>query len=135
MPHTNATTAPGWSLCLRTNDVRWRRPASPRPACNAGNGAPDRDMADSPLASHTPDIAALVDHEEEAPVTQPMRDATEILRHLVADVISEGNARPHRGVHGHLGRGAQAQRLQWREHDRDRQTPRHQPRRRLEAVC
>ncbi len=58
-----------------------------------GNGAPDRDMADSPLASHTPDIAALVDHEEEAPVTQPMRDATEILRHLVADVISEGNAR------------------------------------------
>jgi len=58
-----------------------------------GTGGAWGDAADSPLASHTPDIAALVDHEEEAPVTQPMRDATEILRHLVADVISEGNAR------------------------------------------
>ena len=58
-----------------------------------GNGAADRDMADSPRASHTPDIAALVDHETDEPATPPMRDATEILRHLVADVISEGNAR------------------------------------------
>jgi len=58
-----------------------------------GNGAPDHDMADSPLASYTPDIASLVDHEPEEQVTPPMRDATEILRHLVADVISEGNAR------------------------------------------
>jgi hypothetical protein len=58
-----------------------------------GNGSPDRDLADSPLASHTPDIAALVDHEDPDAQSPPMRDATEILRHLVADLISEGNAR------------------------------------------
>lgn len=58
-----------------------------------GNGAADHDMADTPAASHTPDIAALVDHETEEPATPSMRDATEILRHLVADLISEGNAR------------------------------------------
>lgn len=58
-----------------------------------GNGAADHDMADSPLASHTPDIAAMVDPEPDEALPPPMRDATEILRHLVADVISEGNAR------------------------------------------
>ena len=58
-----------------------------------GNGAADHDMADSPLASFTPDIAALVDHESDELSDPPLRDATEILRHLVADVISEGNAR------------------------------------------
>ncbi|MEI7913008.1 MAG: hypothetical protein WCK77_25590 [Verrucomicrobiota bacterium] len=58
-----------------------------------GNGAADHDMAESSLASHTPDIAALVDHDTDEQGTPPMRDATEILRHLVADVISEGNAR------------------------------------------
>ena len=57
-----------------------------------GNGAPDRDMADSPRASHTPDMAAIIDHEEnEAPA--PLREATEVLRHLVADLVSEGNMR------------------------------------------
>ena len=60
-----------------------------------GNGAPDRDMADSPLASHTPDIAALVDHEGENDDSAglPVHDAIEILRHLVADLIAEGNTR------------------------------------------
>ena len=58
-----------------------------------GNGAPDHDMAESSAASYTPDIAALVDHDTDEQGTPPMRDATEILRHLVADVISEGNAR------------------------------------------
>ena len=58
-----------------------------------GNGSAEGDLADSPLASHTPDIAALLDHDEEPPGAQPMRAATEILRYLVADVISEGNAR------------------------------------------
>lgn len=58
-----------------------------------GNGAADHDMADSPLASHTPDIAALVDHEEEQPETHSMGNATEILRHLVADILSEDNTR------------------------------------------
>jgi hypothetical protein len=58
-----------------------------------GNGAPDHDMADSPAASHTPDIAALVDHEDEAPETQSMGSATEILRRLVADIVSEDNTR------------------------------------------
>ncbi|MBN8457319.1 MAG: hypothetical protein J0M04_05710 [Verrucomicrobia bacterium] len=58
-----------------------------------GNGAPEHDMADSPLASHEPDIAALVDHEEEEPETHSMGSATEILRHLVADILSEDNTR------------------------------------------
>ena len=57
-----------------------------------GNGSPHRDLADSPLASHTPDIAALVDHEDDD-LPAPLRDATEVLRHLVADLISEGNMR------------------------------------------
>jgi DNA-binding phage protein len=58
-----------------------------------GNGAPEHDMADSPLASHEPDIAALVDHEEEQPETHSMGSATEILRRLVADILSEDNTR------------------------------------------
>ena len=58
-----------------------------------GNGSPDRDLADSPLASHNPDIAALVDHEPPGDTAPEMLDATEALRHLVADLISEGNAR------------------------------------------
>jgi hypothetical protein len=58
-----------------------------------GNGAPDHDMAESPLASHTPDIAALVDHDQEDSREQPMRDATDVLRHFVADLLSEGNTR------------------------------------------
>jgi len=58
-----------------------------------GNGAADHDMAESSRASHTPDIAALVDHEPE-PMPEPaMRDATEMLRHFVADVLSENNTR------------------------------------------
>ena len=58
-----------------------------------GNGSADHDMANSPLASHEPDIAALVDHEEEQPETHSMGSATEILRHLVADILSEDNTR------------------------------------------
>jgi hypothetical protein len=57
-----------------------------------GNGAPEHDMADSPLASHTPDIAALVDQEtdENGAITH---DAIDTLRHFVADLIAEGNTR------------------------------------------
>ena len=58
-----------------------------------GNGGAEQDFADSPLASHTPDIAALVDREPDEPARPATRDATEVLRHLVADVISEGNTR------------------------------------------
>jgi hypothetical protein len=58
-----------------------------------GNGAPDHDMADSPAASHTPDIAALVDHEDEVTEAHAMGSATEILRRLVADIVSEDNTR------------------------------------------
>ena len=59
-----------------------------------GNGAPDHDMAESSAASYTPDIAAMVDHEsEEAEPTNDMRGATRILRHLVADLVAEGNTR------------------------------------------
>jgi len=58
-----------------------------------GNGAPDHDMAESSRASHTPDIAALVDREPDDGGGQPMRDATDVLRHFVADLLSEGNTR------------------------------------------
>ncbi len=62
-----------------------------------GNGAPDHDMADSPLASHTPDIAALVDPDDEDSrqqvVAAGMVEANRILRHLVADLIDEANMR------------------------------------------
>jgi len=60
-----------------------------------GNGAPDHDMAESSLASYTPDIAAMVDHDADEPVNDMggMEDATRILRYLVADVLSEGNSR------------------------------------------
>jgi hypothetical protein len=58
-----------------------------------GNGAADHDMAESSRASHTPDIAALVDHEEEEPEAHSMGSATEILRRLVADIVSEDNTR------------------------------------------
>jgi hypothetical protein len=58
-----------------------------------GNGTADQDMADSTAASHTPDIAALVDHEEETSGTETTRDAIEVLRHFVADLLSEGNTR------------------------------------------
>jgi len=57
-----------------------------------GNGAPDHDMADSPLASHEPDIAALVDHEDDQKNPQT-RDVADVLRHFVADLLSEGNTR------------------------------------------
>ena len=59
-----------------------------------GNGAPGHDMADTPAASYTPDIAALVDGEPDEPAKDAgMASATRILRYLVADVLSEGNAR------------------------------------------
>jgi hypothetical protein len=59
-----------------------------------GSGAPDHDIADSPAASYTPDIAAMVDHEpEDAAPTNDMGDATRILRHLVADIVAEDNTR------------------------------------------
>jgi hypothetical protein len=57
-----------------------------------GNGAADHDMAESSRASHTPDIAALVDHEGDQAGTAT-HDAIEALRHFVADLISEGNTR------------------------------------------
>ena len=57
-----------------------------------GNGAPDHDMAESSAASHTPDIAALVDGDEEQ-VGTINHDAIDVLRHFVADLISEGNTR------------------------------------------
>ena len=57
-----------------------------------GNGAPDHDMAESPRASHTPDIAALVDHDTDEAGTIS-HDAIEVLRLFVADLIAEGNTR------------------------------------------
>ena len=60
-----------------------------------GNGAADHDMAESSRASHTPDIAALVDREEEDHelLGTNNHDAIDVLRHFVADLISEGNTR------------------------------------------
>ena len=59
-----------------------------------GNGAPNHDMAESSAASYTPDIAAMVDQEsEDGELTNDMRGATRILRHLVADLVAEGNTR------------------------------------------
>ena len=57
-----------------------------------GNGAPDHDMAESSAASHTPDIAALIDRDEEQG-NLINHDAIDVLRHFVADLISEGNTR------------------------------------------
>lgn len=57
-----------------------------------GNGAAEHDMAESSRASHTPDIAALVDHENDEAGTIS-HGAIEVLRHFVADLISEGNTR------------------------------------------
>ena len=50
-----------------------------------GNGAADHDIADSPAASHTPDIAALVDHDEDNQqevITAGMAEANRILRDM-----------------------------------------------------
>jgi hypothetical protein len=59
-----------------------------------GNGAPDHDMADSPAASYTPDIAAMIDGEPDEPSPDiVMKAATGILRSLVADLLAEGNSR------------------------------------------
>lgn len=57
-----------------------------------GNGAPERDMAESPRASHTPDIAAMADHDEPAK-SRNWHDTEEVLRVLVADLLAEGNTR------------------------------------------
>jgi hypothetical protein len=58
-----------------------------------GNGGAEQDMADSAAASHTPDIAALIDQEGDQSNDPHARDAIEVLRHFVADLISEGNTR------------------------------------------
>jgi hypothetical protein len=58
-----------------------------------GNGAADHDMAESSRASHTPDIAALIDHQQEDREETSIRNVTDVLRHFVADLLSEGNTR------------------------------------------
>lgn len=62
-----------------------------------GNGSPEQDFADSPRCSHTPDIAELIDSpdsEPEHPSEQDgMKTAIRIVRHLVADLLCESNAR------------------------------------------
>lgn len=57
-----------------------------------GNGAASGDSADSPIM-RIGDDPALEVHEPEAKPETAMRDATEILRHLVADLLTEGNTR------------------------------------------
>jgi len=59
-----------------------------------GNGAADHDMAESSRASHTPDIAALVDPAQDQEDENVVMDAaTTMLRSLVADLLAQGNAR------------------------------------------
>lgn len=73
-----------------------------------GNGSPDQDAAESPRASCNPDMAALVDqHQKDVAgwmkYTRSMRLeerekaalslAVKILRHFMADILAEGNAR------------------------------------------
>ena len=57
-----------------------------------GNGSASGDSADSPIM-RIGDDPALEVHEPEAKPETAMRDATEILRHLVADLLTEGNTR------------------------------------------
>ena len=57
-----------------------------------GNGSANGDCADSPLMRIGDDPALVVQEPEEKP-EPAMRDATEIIRHLVADLLSEGNTR------------------------------------------
>ncbi len=62
-----------------------------------GNGGSGRDIAESSLASHTPDIPAAADHgpacDDSAASAGVMAQATRILRHFVADVLRDANAR------------------------------------------
>lgn len=57
-----------------------------------GNGAASGDSADSPVMRIGDDPALEVQETKPKP-EMAMRDATEILRHLVADLLSEGNTR------------------------------------------
>jgi hypothetical protein len=63
-----------------------------------GNGAPERDIAESSIASYTPDIPAQADrsdlrHLADDESATVMALATRILRHFVADVMKDANAR------------------------------------------
>ena len=92
-PNTNANTRRGSSPCLRTNDEKLEARAWLNPACNAtATALPNTTWPNHPRASHTPDIAALVDHDTDEAGTIS-HDAIEVLRHFVADLISEGNTR------------------------------------------
>ena len=57
-------------------------------------GAPMGDLADSSMASYEPDIAALIDGEDENKSDEPsVPDVVEVLRHLLAILISYPNTR------------------------------------------
>lgn len=54
-----------------------------------GTGSPERDAAESSAASHDP---SAMDTDPE-PCTGDGRDVTDVLRHLVAELLAEGNTR------------------------------------------
>jgi len=83
-----------WVQCMSPEERREAEKLDVLKPCiqRHGNGAAEHDMADSPRASHTPDIAALVDHDTDEAGTIN-HDAIEVLRHFVADLIAEGNTR------------------------------------------
>ncbi len=60
-----------------------------------GNGAASGDSADSSLMriGDDPALVCQVPDVDEANAATPVREATDILRHFVADLLSEGNTR------------------------------------------
>jgi hypothetical protein len=56
-------------------------------------GGPTIDLADSPAASYEPDIAAIIDAKHETGINNPTeRNAYEVLRHFIAELMAHGNA-------------------------------------------
>ena len=59
-----------------------------------GKGAPNQDLADSPAASYEPDIAAIIDGDQENEPEEPSgHNVVEALRHFIAYLLSHNNMR------------------------------------------
>ena len=59
-----------------------------------GKGAPNQDLADSPAASYEPDIAAIIDGDQEnEPEETGGHNVVEALRHFIAYLLSHNNMR------------------------------------------
>lgn len=59
-----------------------------------GNGMLDQDAADTPLASEPPNFVELIDEEPPSAATVcPEETIFDVIRRLIAEVLSQGNAR------------------------------------------